>query len=230
MKLHMNVCIHQPNYLPYIGFFNKIKNTDVYVLLDVAQYVKNRFDNKNRIRTKEGSMYLTIPLLSKDCYLKRLCEVKLPPNSKWKKGHWKSIEAHYAKADYFGCYKDFLNGIYETDFTKLVDVNEAIIRFLIKEFKLETKIIKSTDLNIDTNRKSTDLLINILTEVGADCYLSGPSGKKYMDEKKFKDANIRIEYQKFDHPIYKQRFDGFVKNMAAIDLLFNVGEKSKELI
>lgn len=226
----MKVCIHQPNYLPYIGFFNKIKNTDVYVLLDVAQYVKNRFDNKNRIRTKEGSMYLTIPLLSKDCYLKRLYEVKSPPENKWKKKHWKSIEAHYAKADYFDSYKDSLKRIYETDFTKLVDFNEAIIRFLIKEFKLETTVIKSTDLDIDVNLNSTDLLINILKEVGASIYLSGISGKKYIDEGKFKASNIWLEYQHFVHPVYKQRFDGFVKNMAAIDLLFNVGEKSKELI
>ena len=169
----MKVCIHQPNYLPYIEFFNKIKNIDVYVLFDVAQYVKRQFHNRTRIRTKEGSMYLTIPLLSKDSYLKRLYDIKLPPKTTWKKEHWLSVERNYVKTDYFDSYKDSLENVYETDFTKLVEFNETKRSLLIKEFKLETIIIKSTDL------KSIDLLINILKEVGATCYLSGQSGKRY---------------------------------------------------
>ncbi len=226
----MRVCIHQPNYLPYIGFFNKIKHTDTYVLFDMAQYEKNNFHNRNRIRTENGSMYLTIPILSKDCYLKKVCDVKLPPNNKWMKKHWKAIEANYARSDYFDSYKNSLEEIYQTNFTGLTDFNEKIIRFLINEFRLESTIIKSTDLNLDENLKSTDLLINILKELDATFYLSGPSGKKYLDELIFRKEGIRLDYQHFTHPDYKQRFDGFVENMSAIDLLFNVGEKSKEIL
>ncbi|MFZ2498674.1 WbqC family protein [Methanosarcina sp.] len=226
----MKACIHQPNYLPYIGFFNKIKNTEVYVLFDIAQYEKNKFCNRNQIRTENGSMYLTIPVLSKDCYLKRMCDVKLPPNSKWMKKHWKAIEANYAKSEYFDSYKDPIEKLYQTNFTSLVDFNEEIIKFLINEFCLESTIIKSTDLNLDQNLKSTDLLINILKEINAASYLSGSSGKNYLNELTFKKEGIKLEYQHFTHPVYKQRFNGFVENMAAFDLLFNIGEKSKQMI
>lgn len=226
----MNVCIHQPNYLPYIGFFNKIKNTEFYVLFDVAQYEKNNFHNRNQIRTENGSMYLTIPILSKDCYLKRICDVELPPDNKWREKHWKSIEANYAKSDYFDSYKDPLKKIYQTNFTKLVDLNEEIIRFLINEFGLESTVVRSTDLGLDENLKSTDLLINILKELNATSYLSGPSGKNYLLESTFEKEGIKLEYQNFIHPEYRQRFNGFLKNMAAIDLLFNIGEKSKEIL
>lgn len=226
----MKVCIHQPNYLPYIGFFNKIKNTDVYVLFDVAQYEKNNYHNRNQIRTENGSMYLTIPILSKDCYLKRICDVKLPPDNKWKEKHWKAIEANYARSEYFDNFKHSLKKIYQTNFSKLVDFNEEIIRFLTNEFGLETTLVKSTDLNLEENLTPTDLLVNILTELNATSYLSGPSGKKYLFETTFEKKGIKLEYQNFIHPVYRQRFNGFLGNMAAIDLLFNIGEKSKEIL
>lgn len=226
----MRVCIHQPNYLPYLGFFNKIKNSDIYVLYDVAQYVKDRWDNRNRIRTKEGYMYLTIPLLDKDSFLKRFYEVKLPPNNKWQKKHWKAIQANYAKAKYFDSYSDFFKKHYSSRWENLADFNEAIIRYLMKEFSLNVEVINTTDLKLDLSPKSSDLLIEILENVNATSYLSGPSGEKYMDAERFKSSGIKIEFQKFTHPVYKQRYDGFIPNLSAIDLLFNMGKKSKELI
>lgn len=227
----MIVSIHQPNYLPYLGFFNKIKNSDVFILLDIVQYEKNGFQNRNRIRVKNGWIYLTIPLKSKDCYLKKIYEVKLPEGNIWKKKHWKSIYYNYVKAPYFESYRDFFERIYlQKKHKLLVEINEEIIRYLVKEFNLSAKIIKASDLNIVKNLKSTDLLIEIVKSVGGEIYLSGISGRKYLEEKKFIKKGIKVEYQNFIHPVYPQVYEGFEKNMAAIDLLFNVGEKSYNYI
>ena len=226
----MIACVHQPNYLPYPGYFNKIKNSEIFVIYDAAQYVKDRWDNRNRIRTKDGFMYLTIPLEDKDSFLKRFYEVKLPENSKWQQKHWKAIDANYSKAEHFNSYKDFFRKVYFSKWEKMVDINENIIKYLIKEFSLNAKIIKSTELNLDLSKKSTELLINILNRVGAKTYLSGPTGRKYMDLNLFKKSCIKLEFQKYKLCEYKQRFSGFVPGLSSIDLLFNMGEKSKKLI
>ena len=226
----MKVTVHQPNYMPYLGIFNKIKNSDIYVMYDVAQYVKDRFDNRNKIRTREGELWLTIPVLDKDSLYRRFYEVKLPPKDNWRKKHWKSIETYYCKADYFESYREDIRRIYDDEYSFLVEINERIIRFLLREFGITTKIIKTSELDLDSNLKSTEMLIGMLKKVDATTYLAGESGRKYMDESMFSDAHIRLEYQNFTHRTYKQVYEPFIPNMAAIDLLFNMGDKSYELI
>jgi len=226
----MKVCVHQPNYLPYPGYFNKIRDSDVFVLYDVAQYVKDRWDNRNRIRTKDGFMYLTIPLRDKDSFKKRFYEVKLPENNKWQKQHWKAIEANYARAEYFSSYSDFFREHYLKPWEGLTDFSAAIIEKLIREFGLGAKVVRSTEMGLDLTQRSTELLIAILTRVGASTYLSGPTGRKYMELELFGQAGIGLEFQDYSLGEYRQRFPGFVPGLAAIDLLFNMGEKAREYL
>jgi hypothetical protein len=223
----MIVGIHQPNYLPYMGYFNKMKNVDIFILYDIAQYVKNRYDNRNRIRIREGAVYLTIPVTDKDSYLKRFNEVVLPSDSTWQKNHWKSIHANYANSEFFNLYSEFFQHIYSKKFTFLSDFNEMIILYIKEKLDLDSEIIKTTKLNLNLNLKSTDLLIDILKKVDAKEYLSGPSGRKYLDEKKFHEAKIKLKFQDYQCPVYKQRYPGFIPNLSVIDLIFNMGEKSK---
>ena len=226
----MIVSIHQPNYLPYLGYFNKIKQSEIFVIYDTAQYVKNRFDNKNKIRTKEGFMYLTIPLLSSDSYKRRFLDVNLPKNSVWQSKHWKAIHANYAKSEYYNDYAPHLEKIYNSKWEMLVEINEAIIRFMIKELCIDVKIIKSSELKINKDLKSTDMLIEILKKVNATKYISGPSGNNYMEIEKFEANNIEIIYQNFSIQEYKQRYPEFIGGLSAVDLLFNEGKKSRNYI
>lgn len=228
----MIVSIHQPNYLPYLGFFNKIKNSDLFILFDTAQYVKNDFHNRNRIKTPQGEIYLTIPIASKDCYLKRICDVPLPDDKSWALKHWKSIELNYKKTKYFEKYSSFFRDLYSNPPTMLIKLNESIIRYLLDAFGIKTKIIKASNLDINYNLKSNDLLIDILKKVRATEYISGKGrgGEHYVDVQKFESAGIKFRFQEFTHPIYLQQLGEFIPNMAAIDLLFNVGEKSGDLI
>ena len=227
----MRACIHQPNYLPYLGIFNKIKNSELFVVYDIAQYVKDRFDNRNLIKTATGTQWLTIPLQDKDSFLKRFYEVKLPRDDFWKKDHLRSIKVNYAKVKHFHKYFPKIKKIYEKNHIFLADFTLDIIKFLMESFKIKTPIVKSRDLNLDLAKKSTEMIIQILNKVEASEYLAGASGKNYMDTAALKMAGIKVKYQHFKHPIYTQLFKHpFVKNLAAIDLLFNEGPDAKKYI
>ena len=227
----MKACIHQPNYLPYLGIFSKIKNSDVFVVYDVAQYVKDRFDNRNLIKTAVGTQLLTIPLRDAESFKKRFYEIKLPENESWKKDHCKSIEVNYRKGKYFQQYYPSLSKIYKKKYKYFANFSIDIIKFLIDSFKINTKIIRTRDIDLELNEKSTEMIVQILKKIRADEYLAGVSGKNYMNEDLLKKSGIKVTYQHFKHPSYNQLFKSpFTENLAAIDLLFNEGPKAGKFI
>ncbi len=224
----MIVTIHQPNYLPWIGLFSKVKHSDCFVILDTVKYSHKSVINRNKIRTFDGWQYLTIPT-EKKYREKNIIDVKLPEKNDWIKKHWKIIEANYKKTDNFESYKDF-GDIYKENFEFLWQISEKIIRYLLKEFGINAEIKKASELGINERSDKIDWNLEICNTLNADRYLSGPDGRKYMDLDKFTKNDIKVEFFEFKHPVYKQRYPGFEPYMSAIDLLFNLGEKSKNLI
>ena len=223
------VTMHQPNYLPWLGFFSKITHSDCFVFMDIVKYPKRSVINRNKIRTPHGGFYLTIPA-SKQFYGSRICDIKLPADKSWQLDHWQAIKHNYTKADFFGLYQDFFEGLYQKDFEYLWQINEEIIFYLFRCFDINVEVIKASELNVSPDLQKTDLLIACLKSVGAAIYLSGPSGRNYLDFEKFPQNNIGLRFFEFQHPVYKQRYPGFEPAMAAIDLLFNVGAQASEII
>jgi len=223
------VTIHQPNYLPWIGFFSKIKQADVFVSLDVVDFSKDSFTQRTRIRTPHGWTYLTIPIERK-YYRRPINEVLLPRDSSWMEKHWKSIQFSYGKARCFENYRSIFGKLYRTEYSGLVELNQDAIHFLMRELGIRTELLKASELGVDTSLRRTDLLIDVLTKTSADLYLSGKSGDGYLENEKFREQGIELSFQKFEHPTYTQRFNGFIPNLSTVDLLFNIGEKAKALI
>ncbi len=226
----MVVTIHQPEHLPWLGFFDKIRQADVFVMLDHVQYRKNYFQNRNRIRASEGAVWVTVPVLTKGHADQAINEVQInnQGSPRWKEKCWASIAQHYRKAQYWSLHEGFVDRLYKTNWTRLVEINEAIIRHLLNAFSIDVKIVKSSELNVKGNRG--DLLLDICRKVGASVYLSGVSGRDYLDEKAFTDAGILVRFQEFHHPIYKQLYEPFLPAMSAIDLLSNYGPASLDVI
>ncbi|MBU0666996.1 MAG: WbqC family protein [Nanoarchaeota archaeon] len=221
----MIVSIHQPTYLPYIGFFDKMKKSDVFVLYDTAQFVKNEFHNRNQIVTRNEPLWLTVPV-SKDSYLQPLFKVKISNQSFWQRKHLKSIEQSYSKKPFFSKFFPKLNSIYEDKYDFLLDINIRLIEEIKDFFGIKTKIVRANYLDYDRSLKSTDAIISICKTLGADTYLSGDGARAYIETDKFKDLNL--EFQNFKHPIYNQHLKGkneFVPNLSAVDYLFNEGSK-----
>ena len=226
------ISIHQPNYLPWIGFFSKIKNSDFFVILDDVEYSKNSVINRNKIRTKDSWCYVTIPLEKK--YQSSLInEVNLPADRKWQKKHWISIESNYKKADFFDSYCDFFKNLYKQNYDYLWEINEKIIYYLLEQFNIDIEIQKSSEIEKYPELQGSKLLAaicNTYSDYGEITYLSGQGGKNYMDLNDFKNFGINVEFLEFNHPMYKQRYEGFVPYMSAIDLLFNMGEESEKYL
>jgi len=220
---------HQPEYLPYIGFFNKLMLCAEFVVVDHVQFNKKTWQNRNRIRTAQGELLLTVPVLSKGSFEQAIGQVKINNNENWQKKNWQSIFLNYKKAPFFGAYKDFFEDLYSKKWEMLAELNEAIIRYIAGQLKIEKKIVKSSELGV-TGQK-TDLLIDLCKKLKADAYLSGAGGRTYVDDAKMRAEGIASRYTDFKHPVYKQLHDPFMPNMSAIDLLFNFGnEKSREII
>jgi len=222
------VAIHQPNYLPWIGYFQKMSLADIFVILDTVQFSKDSYTQRTKIRAKDGWFWLTIPV-EKKYYFKSINEVYLPRDSKWMKKHKMAIISNYAKSIFFD--KKFIDEYYcNNEFIKLQEFNEYGIFYLKDKFGVESKVIRASELGLDKNLKSTELLIEIVKRVGGDVYISGMGGKKYIEEEKFEKEGIKIRYFEFKPFEYPQRWEGFEPYMSAIDLLFNVGEEAREMI
>ena len=220
----MIIAIHQPNYLPYLGFFDKMTKSDIFVIYDNAQFEKGDFQHRNRIRIYHGWKWLTVPVEKKHIPITEIRiknEVATWKGVKWSDAHFKDIRDNYKDTPFYSVYEEGLRRIYARRYDKLVDLNMELITFLIKAFDINVELIYSSDFGFTS--KSTERLVEIVAALDGDVYLSGPKGKDYLDVALFEKKGIRVEFQEFRHPVYKQRYEGFVPNMAAIDALFNVG-------
>lgn len=213
------VAVHQPNYLPHLGFFRKIDQADIFVIYDTAQYTKNSFINRNRIRTKDGWMWLTVPVKKEGVLI---IEKEVDNTHNWRAKHWKAISANYNRAKYFNEYCSFFEDAYSKEWRKLAKLNEFLIKYLLQELDIHVKVVKASELDLK-EQDPTEKLIEMTKKVKGDVYLSGTGGKSYLDEKLFTDIKLSY-FKKFESKPYKQVFGGFVNNLSVIDYLFNCGK------
>ncbi len=222
----MVVAAHQAQFLPYLGFFNKMKNCDMFVLLDDVQFVKNEWHNRNRIRTKYGWQWLTVPVIHNFGQL--IKDVKINNKTKWRHKHLQAFITNYSKAKHFEDYIGFLKETYEKEWTKLIDINLHFIFFIANELEIKTPIVFSSELGIKPTR--TQRLIDICKKLGADTYLSGGGGYYYLVFSLFRQARIRLKFQNYVYPRYTQQYEGFVPYLSAIDLILNYGKEGCKFI
>jgi hypothetical protein len=223
------VTIHQPEYLPWIGFFDRIYQTDIFVILDDVQYQKNGFINRNKVKNYNGWQWITVPVEGKSTR-KNINEVIISNQEEWGEKQWKCLLYNYSRAPYFKKYADFFEEVFKKKWNLIVDLDINLIENVMKMLGLEKKIEKSSLLNV--SGMATERLVNICKKLEADIYLSGPGGKKYMDLERFKEKNVKVIFREFFHPVYPQQFGkiGFMPCLSIIDLLFNCGPESLKFI
>jgi len=223
----MIIAIHQPEYLPWLGFFKKMMNVELFVFLDDVQFRKKGWQNRNRIRINDGTTLLSIPVHTHS--YPKINEVTIDNEKNWSIRHKKSILYNYARAPYFDEIKDFIESIFEKKFQYLVDLNTEIIKFIMNELEIKSKIVFSSELEI--SKKGSDRVLDICKAVDADHYITGTFwAESNLRVEEFKKSNIDVEFQKFQHPIYKQIHGEFIPEMSIIDLLFNEGRKEAKKI
>lgn len=223
------VSIHQPGYLPWLGYFEKIASADMHVFLDTVQFEKNSFDNRNRIRSHTGSIWLTVPVITRGKFGENyLNEAELDVKQPWQNKHWKTLSLNYAKAPYFSKYADFFEETYNNEWKTLLKLNLHLTRYLLNQLGINTELVMASELAVDG--KKSDLVLNICKKLEATTYLSGALGKDYLEIENFENNDIEVVFQQYLHPEYKQMFPGFVSHLSIVDLLFNHGPESLNIL
>lgn len=227
----MIISIHQPNFLPWLGYFHKIVSSDIFVLFDDVQFPRSKSYGKRAIiKTQDGEMPITVPVLSKGD-LKKYNEVQIL-KSNWRKKTLRTIQFAYQKAPFFQKYASEFSEVYLEENESLCDYNCELIRFILRQMDVQTKLILSSELCKNTEVKGEEKILFILKSLGATAYISGTGSgsRRYINEEHFRKENIELVWQVFKHPIYPQVHGEFIPNLSIIDLLFNCGKNSKNVL
>ena len=208
---------------------------DTYFILDSVQYVKDVFQNRNKIRIKQdnGWQWLVVPVKGAKSHLMKWEDVRIDNNQNWKRKHLNSIYYSYSKTPYFQPLYEKLEKIYLENDEFLLDFVVKISKLILKEFKVDVPIYKVSDLikeGYDISGTKSDLICSMCKVVNADNFIFGSVGRTYIDKQKFEENNINYYFQNFKQPAYKQIHGDFISNMSSKDLLFNHGKESINIL
>ena len=223
------VVIAQPTYLPWMGYFYLIQESDVFVFLDSVQFEKQSWQCRNKIKGPNGEIILTVPIV-RNRLDQNIKDVKINNSFDWQRKHHESIRASYANALHFKEYRGFLEKIYKNEWNLISQLNMEIIKHITNILGFKTEFLQSSDMQ--AKGKATELVVNICKEVGADRYIASAGARVYMKphEHLFKDCGIKLEYLDYKHPVYPQRFGDFIPHLSVIDVMLNCGKDSRDLI
>lgn len=225
----MIVSINQPAYLPWLGYFERIAVSDLHIVLDHVQFEKNSFTNRNKARTKEGSTWLTIPLSTKGRFGElAINTLEFAANDPWQKKHWATLRMNYARAPFFKEYAPAYEALYAQAWTGFMPMARAFLLQHLRDLAITTPLRFSSEMSVAGTKG--ELVLNLCRAVGADTYLSGALGRNYLDESIFTAAGIAVRYQDYSHPSYAQCQPGFEPFMGVLDLIFNHGPASREIL
>jgi hypothetical protein len=223
----MIAAIHQPQFMPWLGYLDKMDRCDVFVFLDNVQYKKNEFQNRNRIKTAQGWQWLTVPTHYK--FPQKINKVSVDNRANWQAKHLHALLTNYGKSAYYKKYIGYFRELYQQDWHLLSELNMASVMLLKDLLGIQSKTVVASRLHVISDDPSRRL-VDICVGLGADTYLAGTDGIRYMNVDMFRDAGINVTFQEFHHPVYPQMFRSFEYYMSAIDLLFNCGEHSMDIL
>ena len=224
----MILTAHQPVYLPWLGLFHKISLAETFVYFDQVQYLPKDWMNRNKIRTKSGSIWLTVPVLRKGYRDLKTSEIEINNSINWQKKHFRSISLNYKKSPYFENYIPFFEDVYSRKWKFLGELNEYMLKWFLDELGIKVNFLNANDFKFQGEKSS--LILDMCKELNASTYIFGMLGKDYADVQEFEKNNIGLIFQNYNHPKYSQLYREFISYMSVIDLLFNHGPKSLEII
>jgi len=215
------VGIHQPNFFPWLGFFEKISKSDVFVFLDNVQYSHRSWTNRVQIVNQKKSSWITCPVKHTGKY-QTIREIKIDDNQPWRKQITKIIKINYLKSDFFSENFQFVSDMIERQESMISGYNTKNIKAICDLLDIKTKFILQSDFS--TSKKATELNIEITQYVGGTDYICGSGSRNYQDDKKFSENKIMLIHQDFVHPQYRQKSQSeFIGGLSVIDALMNCG-------
>lgn len=225
----MLLSTNQPYFFPFPGFFHKAALSDIFVILDTVQFPRGTtWLTRNRFKNDQGTLWMTIPVWKKGLGLQKIHEVQICHEGNWAKKHLTSLKSAYAKAPYLEEHIVFLEKIFSTRTERLVDLNVAIIRYILKSLNIDTQVVLLSDLGIEG--KGSLLLVDICRRLEVSQFLAQSSAKKYLDVNLFKEAGISLQFFNPPIPVYPQLWGNFIPNLSVFDFILNCGQKACDIM
>jgi hypothetical protein len=230
----MLIAIHQPHYIPWLGYLDRMRKADLFIILDHVQFERRNFQNRTTIRLEGQAKLLTVPVVQlsqKERIIDKLVDNTEQGSRAWGPTHFKTLKYAYRKAPHFQAYEPRLRDILEARWDKLVDLDLAMLDFVREAFEIRTPLKRSSEMSAQGAR--SELLLNLCSEVGpGSAFLGGLGGsRKYLDHAAFAAANVGVHWQDFAHPAYPQCGDApFLPGLMSLDLLFNCGPLAREVL
>ncbi|TAJ24815.1 MAG: hypothetical protein EPO68_00935 [Planctomycetota bacterium] len=228
----MKLCIQQPAYWPWLGFIDRVARCDVAILLDhvaLEHNTRTQFTNRNKVRTADGWTWLTVPVRARDergaVPIER---VEIADDGRWRRKHLATLRQSYGGARGWGRHAEWIESLYAHEWSTLAPLVEATTRRLLDAFEVGTPLVRSSALASRTHK--SQLVLDLCLELGADCYLSGPFGRDYLDRAAFERAGVRIEFHDYAHPEYEQLHAGFHSHMSALDLALTHPDRARAIL
>jgi hypothetical protein len=222
------IAILQPAYLPWLGFFDQMARVDQFVFLDDVQFTRRDWRNRNRIRTNHCWSWLTVPVLSKHRYNQSLRETRLDNSVTWRRKHLEALRHNYARAPFFDLHFPYFDSIYQKEWNYLIDLCFETLSYLKEALGIDTPTLCSSELNVEGDKD--EKILNLCHRLQADHYLTGEMASAYLVKEKFLRHRIHLEYHQYIHTVYRQQYEGFVPYLSVVDVLFNEGNRSLEII
>jgi len=222
------VAVLQSNYVPWKGYFDIVRDVDLFIFYDDRQFTKNDWRNRNQIKAASGPEWLTIPV--GDAIDRLICDVAIA-NPAWQAKHWRTLQQNYGRCPHFARYRAYFEEVYlGRRWTNLSELNQTLIRHIAREFLgLRTEFADSRDYA--TRGQKLDRLLDLVVQSGATTYVSGPSAKDYIVPERFNEDGIDLVWKDYaGYPPYPQRFPPFEHRVSILDLLFNCGPEAPHYI
>ncbi len=219
----MILACHQPQYLAWTGYYHKMGRADVFVYLDRVQYKKREYQNRNKIKSPAGTLWLTVPVLTKGLRTQAVGDARTDEARDWRRRHWQTLSHHYARSPFFAEHAEYFRELYARPWPRLASLCLELDQYLRSRMGVQTPVFLESRLK--PSGRATERILSLCRILGADAYLSGTGGRGYLDEAAFARAGVRLFYQEFRAPVYPQPFGPFLPGLSAADLLFNAGAR-----
>jgi len=213
----MIVTIHQPDFLPWLGFFDRWQKSDLYIVLDDVKFLRRGWHHRDRIKTKDGARWLTVPVIKKGKYHQIIRDVKIDNRTNWRYKHLKAIESNYKKAPKFEHCFTKITEIYEKKHLFLIDLNMELLHLIASELGITTSNVFASDYDVKST--STQRLVDLVKEVGGTGYLTGLGSRNYLAESVIEKENVKVIWQEFKEPVYRQLHGEFIPMLSSLDYL-----------
>jgi len=221
------ICIHQPDFAPYLGFFQRLLMSQHFILLDDVQFIRRGWQHRDRIKGLNGPIWLTLSLRKGD-YHQHICEVELSSDTKWVDDNLNLLRTYYGKAAYFTEIFPQVAAIYHAGYRYMIDFNCAVLNLAMEYFDITIPISRASEYSIYS--ASTARLLALVQAKQGDIYLTGTGSLDYLDEEMFTTVGVQVKWQDFKHPVYPQLHGDFVPMLSCLDVLFNCGRNAAAVL